>query len=163
MRWANDDNDAFVAAVTGSGDRVGRSLAPSATSAGTDRPFRSATELFRCAVAEVAHLDEGLDPGLAGRALRHDENPDGLDGAVSGLGLAAGPTTEGGPGCFDGVEGVGLAAAAALLAIRSVDLDDLDAHPPQVTGQAGPIGTGSFDADLGHVCRTTASHDSRAL
>ena len=39
MRWANDDSDALVAAVTGSGDLVGRSLVPSATSAGTERPF----------------------------------------------------------------------------------------------------------------------------
>ena len=97
----------------------------------------------------MAHLDQSLDPGLAGRALRHDENPDGLDGAVSGLGLAARPTTEGGPRCFDGIERVGLAAAATLLAIRSVDLYDVYAHPLEVTGQARSIGAGSFDADLG--------------
>ena len=39
MRWANEDSDALVAAVTGSGDLVGRSFAPSAISAGTERPF----------------------------------------------------------------------------------------------------------------------------
>ena len=99
----------------------------------------------------MAHLDEGLNPGLAGRAFGHDEDPDGLDRAVSGLRFAARPTTEGGPGCFDRIEGIGLATAPALLTIGSVDLDDLDAHPAQVAGQSGPIGTGALDADLGDV------------
>ena len=40
IRCANEDSDALVAAVTGSGDRVGRSLVPSATRAGTERPLR---------------------------------------------------------------------------------------------------------------------------
>ena len=40
MRCANEDNDALVAAVTGSGERPGRSPFPSATSAGTERPFK---------------------------------------------------------------------------------------------------------------------------
>ena len=151
IRCANEDNDAFVAAVTVSGERLGRSPFPSATSAGTERPFSAATELLRSAVAEVAHLDEGLDPGLAGRTLGDDEDPDGLDSTVARLGLAARPTTQGGPGGLDGVEGIGLAGPAAILAIRSVDLDDLDAHPTQVTGQARAIGTGALDADLGHV------------
>ena len=140
-----------------SGDRIGRSRRPQLGSFGDERrhrqPFKATTEPFRCAVAEVAHLDQSLDPGLAGRALRHDENPDGLDGAVSGLGLAARPTTEGGPSCFDGIERVGLAAAAALVSIRSVDLYDVYAHPLEVTGQARSIGAGSFDADLGDAAK----------
>ncbi len=67
------------------------------------------------------------------------------------LGLAARSTTQGGPGGFDGVEGVGLAAAPALLAVGSVDLDDLDASPAQVAGQARAIGAGALNADLGDV------------
>ena len=39
-RWANEHSDAFVAAVTGSDDRVARSVAASATKAVTVRPFR---------------------------------------------------------------------------------------------------------------------------
>ena len=39
MRCANEESDALVAAVTGSGDRAGRSFVPSATRAGTERPF----------------------------------------------------------------------------------------------------------------------------
>ena len=99
----------------------------------------------------MAHLDKGLDPGLAGGALGDDEDPDGLDGTVSRLGLALRPTTQRGSGGFDGVEGIGLARAAALLAIRSVDLDDLDTDSAQVAGQARAIGTGALDADLGDV------------
>ena len=90
--------------------------------------------------AEVAHLDQGLAPGLAGRALGDDEDPDGLDRTVARLGLAPRPTTQGGPGGLDGVEGIGLAAATALLAIWSVDLEDFDANPAQVAGQARAIG-----------------------
>ena len=101
--------------------------------------LHSTTELLRGAVAEVAHLDQGLAPSLAGRALGDDEDPDGLDRTVSGLGPSPRPTAEGGPGGFDGVEGIGLAAATALLAIWSVDLDDFDAHPAQVAGQTRAI------------------------
>jgi hypothetical protein len=44
----------------------------------------------------MAHLDQGLDPGLAGRALGDDEDPDRLDGTVPRLGAPARSTTEGG-------------------------------------------------------------------
>ena len=36
----NQDSEALVAAVTVSGERLGRSPLPSATSAGTERPFK---------------------------------------------------------------------------------------------------------------------------
>ena len=137
IRWASEDNDALVAAVTGSADRVGRSLSFGHES--RDRQaLQAATELFRGAVAEVAHLDQRLDPGLAGRALGHDQDPDGFDGAVAGLGLAARPAAQGSAGRFDGIERIGLATAAPLLSVRSVDLDDVDTHSAQVTGQPRP-------------------------
>ena len=69
--------------------------------------FHATTQLFRSAVAEVAHLDQGL----------------------SRLGFALGPTAQGGPGGLDGVEGIGLAAAPAFLAVRPVDFEDLDSTP----------------------------------
>ena len=100
----------------GSRHRVGRSRRPEPRPFGDEgrhrEPLQSATELLRGAVAEVAHLDECLDPGLAGRALGHDEDPDRLDGAVSRLGAARCPATERGPGRFDGVERIGLARCA---------------------------------------------------
>ena len=97
----------------GRGHRIGRAARTKPFSFGDEcghrEAFHAATELFRSAVAEVAHLDQGLAPGLAGRTLGDDEDPDGLDGTVPRLGLALRPTTQGGPGGFDGVEGIGLA------------------------------------------------------
>ena len=151
MRRASEDSDALVAAVTGSGDRVGRSRDPFGDQGRHRKAFEAATELLGGGVAEVAHLDEGLGSCLAGRALGDDKDPDRLDCAVPGLRAAARSTAEGGPGGFDGVEGIGLAAATALLSIGSVDLDDLDAPSSQVASQAGPIRARALDADLGHV------------
>ena len=124
------DSDALVAAVTGSPDRPGRSPAHSATRAVTGDALEATMELLRSGEAEMAHLDDGLDPGLAGGALGDDEDPDGLDRTVLGLGRSAGPTTDGGPGGLDGIEGIGLSLVAAGLAVRTVDLDDLDTLAP---------------------------------
>ena len=84
-RWANEERDALVAAVTGSDDLVDRSFAASATRAVTDKPFRRESELVRGSDSQMAHLHDGLHPGLSGRALGHHQNPDGLDGTVLGL------------------------------------------------------------------------------
>jgi len=149
-----------------SGHRVERSARPELAPFGDEgrhgEAFHSATQLLWGAVAEVAHLDEGLDPSLAGRALGDDEDPDGFDGTVSRLGPAAGPATEGGPGGFDGVEGIGLAATTTLLTIRSVELDYLDSNPTQVAGQSRAIRARALDADLGHVPKDS-SQASNAL
>ena len=56
--------------------------------------------------------------------------------------------TQGSPGGLDGVEGVGLAGPPAVLAIGSVDFDDLDAHSAQVAGKARAIRTRALHADL---------------
>ena len=96
---------------------------------------------------------ERLDPGSAGRALGHDEDPDGLDRTVSALGRSLGPARENGPGGLDGVEGVGLAAVASGLAVLTVHLDDLDPGSSEEPGDAGPIGTGPLYADLARLPR----------
>jgi hypothetical protein len=49
-------------------------------------------ELLRGTDAQMAHLDDRLDAGSSGRALGHDQDPDGLDGTVVGLARPAGPT-----------------------------------------------------------------------
>jgi hypothetical protein len=67
------------------------------------------------------------------------------------LGLPLARPLRRGPGCFDCVEGIGLAGTPALLAIWSIDLDDLDACPAQVAGQARAIRASPLDADLGDV------------
>jgi hypothetical protein len=45
----------------------------------------------------------------------------------------------------------GLARVAPSLAVGPVDLGDVDALPAQEPGEAGPIGPGSLDADLGDL------------
>jgi hypothetical protein len=70
--------------------------------------------------------------------LATDEDPDGLDPTVSGLGLALRPPRQGRPGRLDGVNGVGLSLAAPGLAVGPVDLDDLDARSSEEPGQAAP-------------------------
>ena len=87
-----------------------------------------------------AHLGERLDARPSGRALGHDEDPDGLDAAISGLGPSAGPAREGGPGGFHGVEGIGLAGVMPRLAVLAVHLDDMDPSSGEEAGDAGPIG-----------------------
>ena len=80
MRCASDDSDDLVAAVTGSGERVGRA-GPFSDEGRHRQPFEANAAALG-GVAEVAHLDEGLDAGLAGRALGHDEHSDRLGGTV---------------------------------------------------------------------------------
>ena len=97
----------------------------------------------------MAHLHDGLDPGLAGRALRHYEHPDGLDVAVLGLRNALGPTAEGRSSRFDGVDGIGLAAAPSLGPVGPVDLNHLDVGSAKVAGQARSIRARALNPDLG--------------
>jgi hypothetical protein len=108
-------------------------------------------ELVRSGESQVAHLGDGLHSGVAGRALGHHQNPDGLDWTHFGLAGTRSPTADSGTGRLDRIEGVGLAVIAAGLAVRSIDLDNLQAPPPQEPGKAHPIGTGSLDADLAHL------------
>ena len=79
------------------------------------------------------------------------------------FGLPLGPATQSGSRCFDGVEGIGLAAAAALLSVGPVDFDDLDAGPTQVASQARAIRTGSLDADLGDVTEALEPSQQRLV
>ena len=99
----------MVAAVTTSGERVGRSPWAAATNGGDGQALESALELVRGAEGELAHLGERLDAGPAGRTLGDDEDPDGLDAAVSALGRSVGSTRLRGPGGLERVEGIGLA------------------------------------------------------
>ena len=113
------------------------------------RPEEAQTELVGGCDHQMAHLGQGLDPGLSGRALGDDEDPDCLDGAILGLRDALGPAAEGCSSCFDGIERVGLAAAPTLGPVGSVNLDYLEISSAQETGQAGPIGAGSLHPNLG--------------
>ncbi len=64
----------------------------------------------------------------AGAALGDHQGADRLDGAVPAFRRAAGAAGLGGPGSADGVEGVGLALPAAVLAVGAVHFDDADSR-----------------------------------
>ena len=85
----------------------------------------------------------GLDRGAA----RHTQGPDRLDASVGALGHHCGTAVERGPRRCLRVDGVGLAAAAAHLAVRAVHIDDVDAGSREVPGEARAVGAGSLHAD----------------
>src|SRR5665213_1540897 len=108
-------------------------------------------ELVRGGKAQVAHLDDGLHPGLSGRSLGHHQYPDGLDRSVLCLCLAGRPATDGRPGRLHCIESVGLALAATGLPVLAVDFDYLHASASEEPGEPGAIRAGALDADLGHL------------
>jgi hypothetical protein len=65
------------------------------------------------------------------------QGPERLDQAVLGLGCAGGPSRQHRPSGGLGVGGVGLALEAPSLAVRAIDLDDLDAFTAQVASETG--------------------------
>ena len=83
-----------------------------------------------------------------GRALGDDEDPDGLDTAVSTLRRSMGSAGLGGPGRLERVEGIGLAALAPGLAVLAVHLDDVDSCFGKEAGDARPIATRPLHPDL---------------
>ena len=79
---------------------------------------------------------------------------DRLHAAVCGLGHSASVAAERGSGRGLGVDGVGLAAPAARLAVRAVRLDDLDAGRGEVPGEARTVGSGALHAHTPHRAPT---------
>ena len=79
MRWASDES----AALGGRRHRVRRAGGPQALAGGNElrsgQALDPALQLVRGGKGKLAHLSEGLDPGLAGRPLGHHQHPDGLD------------------------------------------------------------------------------------
>ena len=154
MRWASEEREALVAAVTGSRDRGPAEPGPFGDEGRHREALEAATKLLWGGVAEVAHLDEGFDPGLTGRALGHDEDPDGLDRAVPRLGAAARPATREQPGRLRRRRGDRTChcCGASWRFGRSTSMTSTP-NPAQVASQSGPIGAGAFDADLGDVAK----------
>jgi hypothetical protein len=123
------------------------------------KSLETATELLRRRKAEVAHLDEGLDSGLASRTLGDHEHTDCLDRTALDLGC---PVAR--PLC---------AARAASTASRGSDLPlrrrfcrsgrSTSMRATQVASQSGSIGTRSFDADLGHVSKGLEPAEQRLV
>jgi hypothetical protein len=69
--------------------------------------------------------------------------------AVPALRRAAGPAGLGGPRGTDGIQQVGLALPAPVLAVRADCLHDPDAGRGDVAGQARAVASGPFDAGQG--------------
>lgn len=97
----------------------------------------------------MADLVEAFDLGRLGRAFGHHQSPDRFHVPVAGLGRPQLPFTLSCSSGLDGVDHVGLALAASLLAVRAVHLDHLDTGPAQVAGQRGPVRTGALHPHLG--------------
>ena len=139
----------LVAKVTTSLSRLGRSRATVAPSRprGTGRTLSS--QVIGGGEGEVADLVEERDAGVAGRAAAgHQQGSHRFDRAIRSLGDRLGTAGEDGPGGFDGVERVGLAAAAPGLAVGAVDLfEDLDPGGLQEPAQPDAVGAGALNPD----------------
>ena len=72
------------------------------------------------------------------------------------------PARESGPGGFDGVEGIGLAAVVPGLAVLAVHLDDVDPGSGEESGDAGPIGPRPLHADLATSPKASSQLSSSA-
>ena len=112
--------------------------------------MQGSADLLGGGETQVADLVERRDLGRAGRAFGHHQRPDRFHVAVAGLGLPQLAVPLGGVGRLDGVHGVGLALAAALLAVGAVYLHHLHPGPAQVAGQAGPVAAGALHPDPRH-------------
>ena len=98
----------------------------------------------------MAELVEQPDAGLAPGAGSDEQYPDRFHVAVGGLGHAVGPAAQRRPGRLHGVDGVGLAVAAASLPVGAINLDHRNPGAVQEAGQPGPVGACALDTDPGH-------------
>ena len=147
-RCASDQSAALVAAVTTSGERVGRSPWAAATKAAIGRPLSLLWSWSGALKVSWRIWVSALMPRPVGRALGDDEDPDGLDTAVSTLRRSMGSAGLGRPGRLERVEGIGLAALAPGLAVLAVHLDDVDSCFGKEAGDARPIGPCPLHPDL---------------
>ena len=100
--------------------------------------FQATSQLVRGGVAQLAHLVDGPQTSVAGRALGHEQRPDGLDVSVPGLRCAGCSPREHGAGRLHGIGGVRLTLRPPELAIRAVDLDYVDSCSSQEPPQPAP-------------------------
>ena len=109
--------------------------------------LESCPDFVGCGEAQVAHLVQDRDPLSRRRPASDSDHPDCLDLPGTRLGHAGRCPRQCGSGSGDRVDGVGLAGPMSGLSVRSVDLDDSNAFASQVSGDAGAVGAGPFDAD----------------
>ena len=94
-----------------------------------------------------ADLVGGDGAGLDSGAPRHRQHPDRLDAPVGALGHHSGRAAERSQRRGVRVDGVGLAAAAAQLAVRAVHVHDVYAGLSEAPGETRSIGAGALHAD----------------
>ena len=111
------------------------------------QPF---AQLVGSGEAEVTDLIQVLDAHVAARAAHDQQRADRFDITIGGLRDPRRPTRQRGAGRFDRVELVGLAVAAPLLSVGTIDLDHHQAPAAQMTRQAGTIRAGAFHPDPIH-------------
>ena len=99
--------------------------------------------------AEMADLVQTLDPHVATRPASDQQRPDRFHVAICGLRDPRRPTRQRSPRRFDGVDRVGLAGAAAQLAVGTIDLDHLHTTAAEMTSEAGTVRAGAFHANPG--------------
>ena len=98
----------------------------------------------------MAELVEQPDTGLASGTGSDKQHPDRFHVAVGGLGHPLGPAAQRRPGRLDGVDGVGLAVAAAGLPVGAINLDHRHPSAAQEAGQPSPVGARALDTDPDH-------------
>jgi hypothetical protein len=113
--------------------------------------------------ADVAGAGHHQRPGLvdrlgllgAGGALEDHQRADCLHRAVPAPGGAGRPAGLGGPRGADGIERIGLALPAPVLAVSPVHLHDPYPGGRQVPGQARTVAAGPFDPGRAHRPEST--------
>ena len=134
--------------------RVSVAVGAQRSSTPSDEPGRDVAEPFPQLIgggdAEMTELVEQPDAGLAPGTGSHEQHPDRFHVAVGTLGHPLGPAAQRRPSRLHGVDGVGLAVAAASLPVGAINLDHRNPGAAQEAGQPGPVGAGALDTDPGH-------------
>jgi hypothetical protein len=108
---------------------------------------KAAAQRLRGAHDQTGELVAGGGAGLERAAAGHAQRADGLHAAIAPLGGACGRASQRGPCRCLGVDGIGLALAAAGAPIGPVDLHNGQVLLAQVAQQPGAVGPGALDAD----------------
>ena len=141
----------LAAAATGSAVVAGRRRAQASIEGAAAVAAELVFERFGGGDEQAVDLVVRAGAGLDRRAPRDGEHADRLDGAVAGFGHSGGVAGERGARRGFGVDGVGLAGAAAHLAVGAVHLPRAHTRRCEVVGEAGAVAAGAFDADAAHV------------
>jgi hypothetical protein len=110
-------------------------------------PGEAGSQVIRAGQEQCPGLVDRPGAFSRGAALGDHQRPDRLDRAVAALRRSPGPPRLGGAGRADGVQRVGLALPAAVLAVGAARLHDPDAGRGDVAGQPGAVAPGPLDPD----------------